>query len=97
MKRKRLFAVCLALLMLLSLAPMALAAELPFDAAWFQGVSLRNLINEGQGQIDLAGGSFLAGEVAGMCRKEESAREIVLDIVEGAERIMKEKSSIYGC
>ena len=63
MKRKKLFAACLALLMLLSLAPMALAAELPFDAAWFQGVSLRNLINEGQGQIDLAGGSFLLENV----------------------------------
>ena len=63
MKRKKLFAACLALLMLLSLAPMALAAELPFDAAWLQGVSLRNLINEGQGQIDLAGGSFLLENV----------------------------------
>lgn len=55
--------------------------------------SLRKAVFDG----DLAHGSFLAGEVAGMCREEESAREIVLDIVEGAERIMKEKSSIYGC
>ena len=55
--------------------------------------SLRKAVFDG----DLAGGSFLAGEVAGMCRREESAREIVLDIVEGAEIIMKEKSSIYGC
>lgn len=54
--------------------------------------SLRKAVFDG----DLACGSFLAGEVAGMCRKEESAREIVLDIVEGAERIMKEKTSIYG-
>lgn len=54
--------------------------------------SLRKAVFDG----DLAGGSFLAGEVAGMCRKEESAREIVLDIVEGAQRIMKEKSTIYG-
>ena len=54
--------------------------------------SLRKAVFDG----DLAGGSFLAGEVAGMCRKEESAREIVFDIVEGAERIMKEKTSIYG-
>ena len=54
--------------------------------------SLRKAVFDG----DLAGGSFLAGEVAGRCRKEESAREIVLDIVEGAERIMKEKTSIYG-
>ena len=55
--------------------------------------SLRKAVFDG----DLAGGSFLAGEVAGMCRKEESAREIVLDISEGAEKVMKEKSSIYGC
>lgn len=54
--------------------------------------SLRKAVFDG----DLAGGSFLAGEVAGMCRREESAREIVLDIVEGAQRIMKEKSTIYG-
>lgn len=54
--------------------------------------SLRKAVFDG----DLSGGSFIAGEVAGMCRKEESAREIVLDIVEGAERIMKEKTSIYG-
>ena len=53
--------------------------------------SLRKAVFDG----DLAGGSFLAGEVAGMCRKEESAREIVLDIAEGAEKVMKEKSSIY--
>lgn len=54
--------------------------------------SLRKAVFDG----DLAGGSFLAGEVAGMCRKEESALEIVLDIVEGAEKVMKDKSSIYG-
>ena len=54
--------------------------------------SLRKAVFDG----DLSGGSFLAGEVAGMCRREEWAREIVLDIVEGAEKIMKEKSSIYG-
>ncbi len=55
--------------------------------------SLRKAVFDG----DLAGGSFLAGEVAGMCRKEESALDIVLDIAEGAEKVMKEKSSIYGC
>lgn len=54
--------------------------------------SLRKAVFDG----DLAGGSFLAGEVAGMCRKEESALEIVLDIVEGAQKVMKEKSKIYG-
>ena len=55
--------------------------------------SLRKAVFDG----DLAGGSFLAGEVAGMCRTEESALDIVLDIAEGAEKVMKEKSSIYGC
>ena len=54
--------------------------------------SLRKAVFDG----DLAGGSFIAGEVAGMCRREESARDIVLDIVEGAEKVMKEKTSIYG-
>lgn len=54
--------------------------------------SLRKAVFDG----DLAGGSFLAGEVAGMCRKEESAREIVEDIILGAEKTMKEKSQIYG-
>ena len=59
MKRKKILAACLALLMLLPLAPMAFAAELPFDASWFQGISLKNLIQDGQGHIDLAGGSFM--------------------------------------
>ena len=59
----------------------------------FGAGSLRKAVFDG----DLASGSFLAGEAAGMCRKEESAREIVEDIVTGAEKIMREKSSIYGC
>ena len=54
--------------------------------------SLRKAVFEG----DLARGSFLAGEVAGMCVKEESAQEIVEDIILGAEKVMKEKSKIYG-
>ena len=58
MKRKKLLAACLALLMLLSLAPTALAAELPIDAAWFQGISLRNLIDENRGDIEIANSSF---------------------------------------
>jgi enoyl-[acyl-carrier protein] reductase II len=54
--------------------------------------SLRKAVFDG----DLARGSFLAGEVAGMCAKEESAQEIVEDIILGAEKVMKEKSKIYG-
>lgn len=58
MKRKKVLAACLALLMLLSLAPMALAAELPIDAAWFQGISLRNLIDVDRDDIEIANSSF---------------------------------------
>ena len=54
--------------------------------------SLRKAVFDG----DLARGSFLAGEVAGLIRKEESAKEIIEDIVFGAENTMKEKSTIYG-
>ena len=37
---------------------------------------------------DLAGGSFLAGEVAGMIKKKETAREIVEDLMDGAEKLL---------
>ena len=43
--------------------------------------SLRKAVFDG----DLAGGSFLAGEVAGLIRREESAAEIIEDIMSGAE------------
>ena len=46
--------------------------------------SLRKAVFDG----DLTGGSFLAGEVAGLVKKEESAREIVDDIIIGAEKIL---------
>ena len=65
----------------------------PDEIRAFGTGSLRKAVFDG----DLARGSFLAGEVAGMCREEECARDIVLDVIEGAEKIMKEKSSIYGC
>ena len=55
MKRKNILALALALLMLFSLAPAALAAELPFPAEWFEGigsVSLRSLIDGDRDQID---------------------------------------------
>jgi hypothetical protein len=35
-------------------------------------------------------GSYMAGEVAGMVRAEESAKEIVEDIILGAERVIRE-------
>ncbi len=37
---------------------------------------------------DLAGGSFLAGEVAGMIKKKETAKEIVEDLMDGAEKLL---------
>lgn len=46
--------------------------------------SMRKAVFDG----DLAGGSFLAGEVAGMIKKKETAREIVEDLMDGAERLL---------
>ena len=61
MKTKKVFAACLALLMLLSLAPAALAAELPFSSDIFQGVgggfTLKSMISDDRDHIDLAGSS----------------------------------------
>ena len=44
--------------------------------------SMRKAVFDG----DLAGGSFLAGEVAGLIRRTESAADIVNDIIGGAEK-----------
>ena len=46
--------------------------------------SMRKAVFDG----DLAGGSFLAGEVAGMIKKKETAREIVEDLMDGAEKLL---------
>ena len=46
--------------------------------------SLRKAVFEG----DLAGGSFLAGEVAGLITRRETAADIVDDIIGGAERLL---------
>lgn len=46
--------------------------------------SLRKAVFDGDG----TGGSFLAGEVAGMIRRRETAEEIVNDIITGAERLL---------
>ncbi|MBQ3702124.1 MAG: bacterial Ig-like domain-containing protein [Oscillospiraceae bacterium] len=62
MKKKKLLAAALALLLTLSLAPFALAAELPFPAEWFSGfgagISLRDMIDENRGSIELGGSAF---------------------------------------
>ena len=61
MKRKKWIALALTLLMMLSLAPAALASDLPFPAEWFAGFggfSLRDMIDPNKNQIDLAGSSF---------------------------------------
>ena len=52
--------------------------------------SMRKAVFDG----DLAGGSFLAGEVAGMIRKKETAEEIVRDLMEGAEKLLGNASSL---
>ena len=43
---------------------------------------------------NFAEGSFLAGEVAGLIRRVEPAADIVRDVVEGAESILKSKVSL---
>lgn len=54
--------------------------------------SVRKAVFDG----DLAGGSFLAGEVAGLIRKEESAEEIVNDIIGGAEKLLAGAKDLIG-
>ena len=51
--------------------------------------SLRKAVFDG----DLAGGSFLAGEVAGLIKKTEPAAAIVEDIIGGAERLLARQLS----
>ena len=46
--------------------------------------SMRKAVFDG----DLSGGSFLAGEVAGMIKRTESAKAIVEDIIAGAEKYL---------
>ncbi len=55
--------------------------------------SLRKAVFDG----DLSGGSFLAGEVAGLIKKRESAAAIVNDIMDGAEKALAHANTlIYG-
>jgi len=52
--------------------------------------SLRKAVFDG----DLAGGSFLAGEVAGLIREEETAAQIVEDVMSGAEKLLRNASEL---
>ena len=52
--------------------------------------SLRKAVFDG----DLAGGSFLAGEVAGLIKKRETAAEIVNDIIGGAEALLRKAKDL---
>ncbi len=52
--------------------------------------SLRKAVFDG----DLAGGSFLAGEVAGMIKRRESAAAIVDDIIGGAESLLSKAKNL---
>ncbi len=94
MKTKKWIALALTLLMMLSLAPAALAQELPFPAEWFSGIgaglSLRSMIDPDKGQIDLAGSSFqlenlvffddaVVGEQSEICLTETTENAMILD------------------
>lgn len=52
--------------------------------------SVRKAVFDG----DLAGGSFLAGEVSGMIHHKETAAEIVADVMGGAEKILAAASGL---
>ena len=52
--------------------------------------SLRKAVFEG----DRSEGSFLAGEVAGLITQKESAESIVKDIMDGAEKLLRNASSL---
>lgn len=58
----------------------------------FGSGSLRKAVFDG----DLSGGSFLAGEVAGLIRREETAEEIVNDIIGGAEKLLAGAKDLIG-
>ena len=101
MKRKNILALALALLMLFSLAPAALAAELPFPAEWFEGigsVSLRSLIDENRDQIDVGGGSFQLENVLFLEENvvDEALELCICETTESA-MIVDEKALPAGC
>lgn len=57
----------------------------PDEMLAFGGGSLRKAVQEGDEM-----GSYMAGECAGMVKKRESAKDIILDLVEGAEKVMRQ-------
>lgn len=57
----------------------------PEEMLAFGGGSLRKAAQEGDEM-----GSYMAGECAGMVKKRESAKDIILDLVEGAEQVMRQ-------
>ena len=93
MKTKKWIALALTLLMLLSLAPAALAAESVLGdvlADLGPGLSLRSMIDPNKGQIDLAGSSFqlenlvffddaVVGEQSNICLTETTENAMILD------------------
>jgi len=67
-----------------------------FEELEFSGVSKEELEELGRGRLRLAAekgdvewGSVMAGQVVGYVNKEETAEEIVKDIMEGAEKVIK--------
>ena len=65
------------------------AGATPEELASLGTGALRKAAQEG----DYASGSFLCGQIAGMVQKREPAREIVRDMVEGAERVLAKAAS----
>jgi enoyl-[acyl-carrier protein] reductase II len=57
----------------------------PDEMLAFGGGSLRKAVQEGD-----ENGSYMAGECAGMVRKAESAKDIVEDLMLGAERVIRQ-------
>lgn len=60
------------------------AGATPGELALLGTGALRKAAQEG----DYTNGSFLCGQIAGMVRERQPAREIVRDLVEGAERVL---------
>ena len=68
----------------------------------FSGASKEELEELGRGRLRLAAekgdvewGSVMAGQVVGYVNKEETAEEIIKDIMEGAERTLRELCSRF--
>ena len=100
MKKKKLLAAALALLLTLSLAPLALAAELPFPADWFSGIggfSLRNLIDGNSDSIEIGNSTFPLENVLFVeCVVDEKTELCVCETVENA-MVVDENTLPDGC